>query len=783
MYIEDIRQVLNHILVSVLLLALVGCGGGGSGNASQPPDSPGPQESPPEISSIDDITVQAGSLLSFDVNSINPRGGDPPILGASIMPDGASFSDHGDGTGTLTWRPDIGTVSSSPHMLVITAVDPDRPVLSTDEDVLIHVEMNEDFASIDKWTQVDDISSPQSSWNVSSGTLHQNNKVESTNSFVGAFHLGTYVWLTEGLSLTDYKFSVETIPLATLQSNDIGVMFRYLDNDNYYRLSMNARYGFTRLEKRVNGVFTPLAVNARGYIPGQVQRIVTEVTGDHIRVWINDEMIFAHQDNSLASGTVALYTQDRVAFNKPVIQSASNTPSVSLTTPISYSVITSDEIIVNAIRTQVPDGGEVEFLLDGTRSEVDDAITFSALFDQVNQGNHVVEAIMRDSSAVELIRDRRIQVGVQGDYYIAIGDSITNGVTDNYSLDNVSQSGRVIAVQGYQATLVDLLDNSLTSPVIIFNEGIGGDESVDTAFTRITPISDRHPGSNAVLVMLGTNDALSGIPGGAGCSGIACEGTFKGNMQALINQLAGVGKSVHVALVPPVFGFSSPFPNPAGNTVNSRVNTYNDIITSELTGRQSGPDLYGYFLGDGINRFSLFTDTLHPNALGYSVISHLWHNVLNPGSITELPLVLENMTRSTVSPYIKQNLLDVGDFYYVDRNHNLTAIPSVLSGGVWVMTAANDAGSTETDHISFNVDRPVSVYIAYDADASTLPGWMSAYTDTGLSVNTNNPVARTMSLFRRDFDESLITLGGNQADGAVGADANYVAIVVPDGNE
>jgi hypothetical protein len=105
----------------------------------------------------------------------------------------------------------------------------------------------------------------------------------------------------------------------TLQ-DDIGVMFRYQNSNNYYRLSMNTRYGFTRLEKKVAGTFTPLAVNARGYDDGQVLNFTIEVQGALIRIWINGDPAFALQDASLGSGSVALYTQDTASFDNVRIE-------------------------------------------------------------------------------------------------------------------------------------------------------------------------------------------------------------------------------------------------------------------------------------------------------------------------------------------------------------------------------------------------------------------------------------------------------------------------------
>jgi lysophospholipase L1-like esterase len=370
---------------------------------------------------------------------------------------------------------------------------------------------------------------------------------------------------------------------------------------------------------------------------------------------------------------------------------------------------------------------------------------------------------------------------VQGDYYANIGDSITNGIGDNFSADNISQNGRVIAAEGPQATLTDLLESSLLKPVIVYNEGIGGDESADAAFVRINSILARHPGSNHALVLLGTNDSLASIPSGSGCSGAACSGTFKGNMQALINTLNAAGKTVSIARVPPVFGSGGvPFPNPLTAARNTNyVQPYNSVIATELTGYQTGPDLFSYFLSAAVNRFSLFADTLHFNALGHLVFAHLWHNALNPGSAVPMPFILDELNPSTTAPYLKQNLLEVGDTYYVDRTFTLTSIPSALSDGRWIMTADSDANNTSSSYISFSVDRPVTVYIAYDAGASSLPDWMSSYSDTGLTLGTTDPDSPMLNVYGRSYSTGNVILGGNMAAGANGSDSHYLTIVVP----
>jgi hypothetical protein len=96
------------------------------------------------------------------------------------------------------------------------------------------------------------------------------------------------------------------------------------------------------------------------------------------------------------------------------------------------------------------------------------------------------------------------------------------------------------------------------------------------------------------------------------------------------------------------------------------------------------------------------------------------------------------------------------------------------------MTANNDANNTSSSYVTFSVDRPVTVYIAYDAGASTRPNWMSSFSSTGLTLGTTDPFSSTLNLYSRSYGAGQITLGGNMAAGASGSDSNYLAIIVAD---
>ena len=629
------------------------------------------------------------------------------------------------------------------------------------------------------WTVVDNVAGKASSWSIVNGRMEQTNRVESIAAFEQSYHLGSYAFFTAGATLDNYRFSVDTIYLADGLADDIGIMFRYQDDNNYYRLSKNSRYGFTRLEKKVNGVFTPLAFNARGYNREQLLSFAVDVNGSSIQIQINDEPIFSVTDSSLTMGSVALYSQDHSAFDNVLIENNGAAPLITLSSPQAYSVNSSAAVAASAIAANAPPGGSVEFLLNGSLSIIDNTPPYAANFGLTSQGDHTIEAILLDAENIEQTRDINAMIGVDGQEIIAVGDSITNGIGDNYATDNIS--GRIIGFQGFESNLTDLLNATQTRPTLVINEGIGGDESVD-GLSRVNSILARHTGADQILLMYGTNDAGALIPSGEGCNGVACNGTFKGNLQEIID--TAIGKTVTVALLPPIFGSGVngvPFSDPltASRNVNY-IQVYNAVIRNELTEIQTGPDLFSYFLSPSENRFSLFADNLHPNALGYVSIAHLWHNSLNPGNPTELPFVLNNLSPSTSPPYLKQNLLEAGDKYYVDENMTLSSapLPAILDNARWVMTANADRSNSSANYVSFALDRSATVYVAYDSGATTLPGWMDSFTNTGVLLETSDPLSPSLTLYSRNYNAGTVVLGGNLAPPANGANSNYIAIVV-----
>jgi lysophospholipase L1-like esterase len=333
-------------------------------------------------------------------------------------------------------------------------------------------------------------------------------------------------------------------------------------------------------------------------------------------------------------------------------------------------------------------------------------------------------------------------------------------------------------------------DLSYGVPNVIFNEGIPGDLSDELTYDRLDSILERHPDANRAFVMIGTNDAAQNAKAaGIDCIGAACAGTIKGVVRTLVQTLKANSITPMLARIPPIFGLSgTPYTNPLDpSTRNTLVNDYNTAIgqVEAEEGLQAGPNFFDLFLGGGENRYTMFDDLLHPNALGYALMAHEWKESISPSG-SPSPLSLSGICVTISSPACqnpatyKQNLLQPGDKYYIDRDYILTSIPAVLQGGVWLLTANNQKANARDDYLSFTVDRNVDVYVAFMPGVASLPTWMGAFTDTGLSLGVTAGTP-SLDLYVASYSAgATVALGGNLASGAVGPISNnYIVIVVP----
>ena len=595
-------------------------------------------------SDIDDvpITVNIKPVVNAgpdqELNLSSPNTGAITLTGTSNDGDGTIISHLWVQTGgpAVTQLADASTSTATVTVPAATqdyafsyTVTDDDGAQQTDTVSVYTTEiiLSDSFADDSDWSYVNN-TGYSADWSVVNGQLQQSNFLANRSAYEGltSYHTGTYAILANPAmnGASAYRFSVDVTPLTNIgsvlsQGNDVGIMFLRQNDDNYYRVSMNAKHGFTRFEKVLNGTFQTLAVNAIGYVENQPMTMTAEVNGNAIIIWIDGDPIFAVVDSSMpASGTIALYCQDRAKFDNVQITEPPLQPLVALSSPLAYSVALTpgdgNTLSAQAVVLNQPVDGEVVFTIDDGIETVATASgkIYSAQFSDVTNGEHEVTAIIREADGTEVSADVNATVGTGGDYYVTIGDSITTGMGDEKPWNNDSTDGRIVSIQGYQARLADALTTTTGRPQIIFNEGVEGDTASDLN-NRISSILERYPGANKVLMMIGTNDS-----GGSSVN----PGTFENTIRAIANRIDDVnGKQVWIAKPPPTYVIGTSTLDASRNSV---IVDYNQRILT-VTGEDPGDDT---FLGPNfhtqINNFNLYADYLHLNDAGYQVMANEW---------------------------------------------------------------------------------------------------------------------------------------------------------------
>jgi lysophospholipase L1-like esterase len=267
------------------------------------------------------------------------------------------------------------------------------------------------------------------------------------------------------------------------------------------------------------------------------------------------------------------------------------TPSVKLLQPWSLYLQSSNSLVVSA--NACLDSGTqgrwgVQFILDGGPqnggAQFEDYFPpFEVIFSKVRKAEHIVEARLINRAGAEISRvarpftsDKAFRVGV-GDYYVAMGDSITAGVGDTLPEDNVSKDGRQTvnppdgAIGGYPPILNNLLTAAKGYPQTIENEARGGTTSA-YGLALLPALLTEHPNARRYLILYGMNDARPWLPVPSG-KGLrqgdpGYPGTFKDNVQRMLTLLYAAGKQAVLAKINIALGDSStgpkyPDPTPA----------------------------------------------------------------------------------------------------------------------------------------------------------------------------------------------------------------------------
>jgi hypothetical protein len=120
----------------------------------------------------------------------------------------------------------------------------------------------------------------------------------------------------DGFTAPDVTVSVSFKPVSGTVDQAAGLVARYRDKDNYYVVRANALENNVRLYK-VEGGNRKQFAGANVKVPsGEWQTLVLEVKGTHLRVLLNDALLFQADDATFKNaGKVGLWTKaDSVTY-------------------------------------------------------------------------------------------------------------------------------------------------------------------------------------------------------------------------------------------------------------------------------------------------------------------------------------------------------------------------------------------------------------------------------------------------------------------------------------
>ncbi|CAB1055660.1 hypothetical protein D1BOALGB6SA_393 [Olavius sp. associated proteobacterium Delta 1] len=184
----------------------------------------------------------------------------------------------------------------------------------------------------------------------------------------------------------------------------------------------------------------------------------------------------------------------------------------------------------------------------------------------------------------------------------------------------------------------------------------------------------------------------------------------------------------------------------------------------QMTGREAPAKRVGFFL-HGDTRKNL-------NAYGWALFEAAVDWALAPQSITILSQDTE-FALAAGSPGVP---------VYLDEETAIAELSQGLKGGLLVRTTDSDRQSKADVYLKLRANSNVIVYVCYDGQARTLPYWLNeggwTLTEEFITTTRNAVSPRWVSARELSAGET-ITLGGNLAVGARGAEKNYFVMVLP----
>ena len=140
--------------------------------------------------------------------------------------------------------------------------------------------------------------------------------------------------------------------------------------------------------------------------------------------------------------------------------------------------------------------------------------------------------------------------------------------------------------------------------------------------------------------------------------------------------------------------------------------------------------------------------------------------------------LISNVSASSGGRYTLAALA-AGKLMYTDRSYTITSVPSPLVDASLIQPPNADKWSTNSSLLSFNLSQAATVYVAYDLRATALPAWLSGWQKSTAKLGVADSKISNMNLYSKSFPAGKVSLGGNMASPAKGAETSYLVIAAP----
>ncbi len=278
-----------------------------------------------------------------------------------------------------------------------------------------------------------------------------------------------------------------------------------------------------------------------------------------------------------------------------------------------------------------------------------------------------------------------------------------------------------------------------------FDSGVGGDASGTTNWS--TPSISLTEGDNTIII------AALDKAGNKGTATLKVKYTLPDTVKP------------EIRVQTPVFGSTARYETELQTITISGVASDNSGAIQQVkwsnsrggSGIAAGTatwSISGVSLAEGDNILTITASDAAGNA-GIQVVTVFYRiPIITPPPSTDL--VITNLTAVSGKSYRIKQGLNNGSTCYIDRTYVYSEVPSYLLQSTYIQTANSDKLRTESAFLSFTVNIPVTVYVAFD-DRYAIPSWLSGFTNTGNKLKTES----LMKILKKDYTAGKITLGGN----------------------